>query len=258
MIRKPILNLILITISLFVVSCVTVQNIPSMESGFENDLSNETIKQEEPIESDNLPKEKLSTKINELVEKGKSQTNYQYSFTGRVITDKGTLKELPKYDAYIKDDKVKKVYKILKRLEQKIFFDEAHLDNSKKTAFGTCSLGGSCSSDYRNLYPLNYSEELLSITPVSILSSIQPNARIVETKLLDGKSLVIIEFINKEGYVESLSVYDYSGLPYERKVFTYRDDERVLLEEYTFNRQLLNQLKNADVSLPDRFVTYQK
>lgn len=188
--------------------------------------------------------EELATnaEIIELLAKNKDAANYHYMFDA----DKSEG-----YEVFILGSKVKKVYLDTKPLRGDIFYNTIYLNRETKTAVGICNNPGvSCGAIWNKAYPLDYSKENISPTPVEILSRAS-NPREAGSEVLLNRELTIIEFINVEGKKERWSVDNFYGLPSRQAVYS-PDDE--IEESHTFIKLSVGQVREEEVTLPEEYV----
>lgn len=196
----------------------------------------------------------LSADIAALVDKGKAQTNYKYSFASRTRNQYGNYDEATKFDLYYKEGLAKKVYASPQRRDTATFYNEVHLDFAKKKAVGVCnSATVLCGSSEDKAYSLDYDRERPTVL-LHLLDAIGSDARKLRVGLFDQRSVMIIEYSNWQGKREQLSIDTYYGLPLQQEIFTAQGDEQILEKRDTFTNIVVSSIKNKDVTLPENYV----
>ena len=197
------------------------------------------------VEEPTTTKEPVDPKVESLLDKSKEVTSYMYLFDASEPTA---------YTVYIKGNKIKKVYFDTQRLQSNVFYNTVYLDTEEKTAVATCEESGvSCENYYNKAYPTNYDIEYPRLQPLKMLENVGPDAKVISKERFDNRDLTIIEFTNPLGKSERLSLDNYFGVPVRQVIYVLQDDQEVVLDKHTFTRLDVNNIKNADVTLPEGY-----
>ena len=196
----------------------------------------------------------LSADIAALVDKGKAQTNYKYSFASRSRNQYGNYDEATKFDLYYKEGLAKKVYASSQRRDTTTFYNEVYIDFAKKKAVGVCnSATVLCGSSENKAYPLEYDQER-PVVLLHLLDAIGSDARKLRVGLFDQRSVMVIEYSNWQGKREQLFIDTYYGLPLQQETYITQGDEQILEKRNSFTTMVVGSIKNKDVTLPENYV----
>ncbi len=200
------------------------------------------------------PTQSYASEIQELLDKAEGTTNYQYFFEGLKKNPYGSDITFQGYWVYIKGDKIKKVYSDPLKISSDAFYNEVYLDTAEKTAQAICSKQGSllCEDSYGKIFSLEYYNEVLPMTPLSVLEKVPYSVKKVGDVTFANRQVAVWEYDQGNGFVR-LMVDKYYGLPLKYEVYTWDDDVEVLQERYTFTKPGVDKLKNADVNIPDEY-----
>jgi len=256
----------LIIISLFVIACSPSeqdQEEISVEVGDSPNIYDQIVADEEDIkeisESDELdevvPNEgEYSEEVAELIEKNKGASNYRYTINANSRNQYDNFNHDYFYEVYFKDDKIKKIYNEPVKLKLDIFYNIVYLDLEDEVAYGVCD-GTTvlCDGLDKKAYDVGYNKENVVLDPLFLLDKITYAAKIVGSETLNGRKATILEYVNKQGTKERLSVDTYYGLPLKQVVYELDDDEEVVVKRNDFNIINVGGVKNADVNLPEEY-----
>ncbi len=260
---KLVTRLFFLFMVIFIASCSfpseeeitgTESNDTAVPPKFVGDIAdNNASETTEILPQETQPEQQLDPEIEELLTKGKDDTNYNYLFLSRVRDDYGNYNEAW-YTVFVKDKKAKKVYLDPKKLRGDIFYNEVYLDTEKGTAIGICTtLGVLCEKILDKAYALDYSSEKVGVTPVDVLKKVGLNAKKVGEEVLDNRKTTLIEYTNFKGQKERLSVDNYFGLPLKQVIYLASGEEEIIAETTTFSKISVDNVRSADVTLPEKY-----
>lgn len=219
-----------------------------------------TVNSREPVLEESSPAVEsniVDDEIAALVNKGKAQTNYKYSFASRIRNRFGNYDESTKFDLYYKEGLAKKVYFNPQRKDANVFYTEVYINFADKTALGVCnSATVLCGASENKAFPLEYDEER-PLVLLHLLEGIGSDARKVRTAPFDKRTVMVVEYNNWQGKREQLSIDTYFGLPLQQEVFIAQGDEQISEKRYTFSSLIVGSIKNKDVTLPGNYVLQQ-
>ena len=195
-----------------------------------------------------------SSEVAELIEKSANLNSYHYTFSSSKRNQYESYETVENYEAKIKENKIKKSYSTPVKLSNTLYYSEVYLDTETETALATCDLKTVLCDDNRlQARSLRYPAVKISVNPLEIIENIPKDAKVVGTENIGNRQATIIEYINDEGNKEKLSIDTYSGFPLKQESFIQEDDEDVLLKKNTLNLKSFNNIKNADVTLPEDY-----
>ncbi|MBU1973976.1 MAG: hypothetical protein KKH52_01110 [Nanoarchaeota archaeon] len=212
------------------------------------------IKEEVNEIKENVEAASHSSEVVELIEKSEKVNSYHYSFISLIRQSNNNYEEVATYQAYLKGDKIKKIYLSPVKLNQEFYYIDIYLNINEKTAVGTCSTNSVLCDDLDNqAFKLVYTSEKISPTPLDLLSALPLSAQKIGEETIENRKAAVLSYTNSDGKLEKLSVDTYSGIPLKQIIYQLEDDEEVVLEKNTFSLDGLNDVKNADVTLPDNY-----
>jgi len=234
--RKLTLSLSVLVLVLFLISCApTAPEQPTAPAPKPvlTEPSTETV--------DKVPEQKLSPAVEQLVSKNHDTTNYKFLLDAF---------DTNSYEVSVKENKVKKVYTNPVKYQRDKFYTTVYLDLTARTAVATCEEPGVlCESIWGKYMQLNFNDQQLSLTPLTVIENIGNDATIVGTENFENRAATIIEYTNDAGMTERVSIDTYYGLPLRQEIYSQQGDERVLQQKHTFTRQAVGSVKNAEVTL---------
>lgn len=196
-----------------------------------------------------------SAEVAGLIEKSADIASYYYSYSSSIRDEYGNYDQSDDYEAQVKNNKIKKSYLEPVRLNSSTFYSEVYLDAEQETAFITCGLVTVlCEESRQKFYFIRYPAVKIRILPLEIIGNIPATAEKVSTETINGRQAIILEYVNSAGNKERLSLDSYSGFPLKQESFILEDDEEILLQRSAFNLKSFNDIKNADVNVPDNYV----
>ncbi len=239
---------LLLTILVFLAACTT----PVVEEEIPvNPAPEETVEIEEPVEEEVIVEEPEQELGGHEIFREEPLANYQYSFEGRARDSFGNFDSFPLYDVFVKDNKIKKVYRNPERIEN-TFYNEVYLDTDAETAVALCTAKGGvvCDPFVDSIITLEYGTEVLDVTPITVMNIVPNDAAEEGTERLLNRDATLLEFGTETGS-ETVYVDDFYKIPLQWEIYVMEDDESVLQSEYTFDSPKINSVKNADVDPPE-------
>ncbi|MBS3123287.1 hypothetical protein J4437_01490 [Candidatus Woesearchaeota archaeon] len=186
----------------------------------------------------------LTTEVSNLLSKAKQLNNYQYTFNNNLADTS---------EVFVKDNLIKIIYPVPKKLGIDRFYDVVYLDKDKQTAIGLCQPGQTvCIPFPKNLFPLGFGNEKLAFEPLQLVKEVT-YAEKVGTELIGNRKSIIIQYSNQEGIFEKLWLDTYSGFPLRHVSYKVVDEEEVVLGKHYFNLVELNIVKSVDVVPPEGY-----
>ena len=196
-------------------------------------------------------------KIQDLLDKNKDLTSYEYFFRTVSRSYDQTLLEDTAFTVYIKDGKIHKIYPQAKYWKDGLYYNEVYLNSNTKTAFITCTKDGvTCDKNWQKAYSINYDTEKITMTPLSLLENIPMSAKVVGEALLEDRKVTLVEYPTSDGNKERLYIDSFYGLALEQKKYTLnKDEEEVILEDRLFSSLGAGKgtVKNSDVDIPEDY-----
>ncbi len=205
--------------------------------------------------AEETPETPVYTKeVAELIEKSSGLTSYSYLYTSSTRNENGNYLPSNDYEAQVKNNKIKKLYSEPLKLNSSVFYSEVYLDTEQETAYVTCDANTVlCKENKLKIYFIRYPAVKIKTLPLDLLKEIPAAAEIVGKENINDRQATIIKYVNNAGNKEKLYLDSYSGFPLKQESFILEDDEEVLLQRNTFNLISLNNIKTADVNLPDNY-----
>ena len=195
---------------------------------------------ESPAQQDTSSPKQPQTSQN-LLDKGQMTTNYHYVFDE--FDPQG-------YEVSIAGDKVKKVYFDPVLLRRDIFYTTVYFNFNSSEIIVTCEKPSiACGPHWKEAFRLLQKKEHIYTTPAEILKQVHsPNVTGSET--FDNRALTIIEYTNKAGQRERLSVDQFSGLPVRQRIYTGMEQPVM----HTFTKIQVEQVKESQVTVAGDYV----
>ncbi len=188
------------------------------------------------------PQPQYESEVDVLITKAKSVVSYQYAFDA----SKGGT-----YTYFISGALAKKVYVEPVKLRDLVYYNEVYLDLNQKKGIGVCTKGVStCTSVWKQAFPVNFDLEKVEFTPQDLITHIPYSAHVVGEERVDNQETSIVEFTNAQGRKERLWLDQYSGLPLKEVIYSVDTEEEKELEKHTFTRIILG-VKKSEVTFPD-------
>jgi len=258
-----------LVLAIFMISCTPGQEEQLMSPAVQQDIMESEepefeveeveiigpeIEEVEVVEIESVEDLEYDEAVADLMAKSEDTDNYKYFFQSSIRNKYGSYESGPSYEVYIKGEKVKKIYPREIKLKEDVYYNEVYLDLDKEEAVGICTESGmNCKPIWDKAFELDYPTEKLLMTPWKLIQNIDPETEEVGSEVFDNRNLLILEYDNAKGEKEKLSVDKYSGLPLKRVVYTYEDDEKIILESYTFTMLAVGGVKNVDITLPEKY-----
>ena len=247
--RVILLIALMLTLALLV-SCLPSQETVSQEQSSQNNAQEQENSRRstspEPSETESapriiIPKPRMNTVMEELVNKNKQATNYNYAFDAQ---------DARGYEVYRIGNKIKKVYTDTVQLRNEVYYNKVYLDLDAQKAIGICDKSGiTCSDIWNQAFEIDIEKENIYPSPVEIMNQVN-YAESVGSENFDDRALTIIEYTNPAGNKERLSVDKYYGLPLRQVIY---DADGIIKEKHTFTKIAVGQLQEEDVTLPPQY-----
>src|SRR3989344_7583320 len=231
------------------------QNPVKITNQYDQITENTEIQPSSQAAEETLETPIYTKEVAELIEKSADITSFSYLYTSSVRDEYGNYDPEDDYEAQVKKNKIKKIYPEAKKLNSSTFYSEVYLDTEQETAYVTCDFNSViCKDDKQKIYFIRYQAAKIDILPLEIIKNIPSSAAIVGTATINDRKATVLEYINSAGNKDKLSLDNYSGFPLKQESFILEDDEELLLQRSAFNLKSFNDIKNADVNVPDNYV----
>ncbi len=242
--KKVTLSLAVLVLALFLISCVpTAPEQPTIPppKPVLTEPSTETVAE--------VPEQKLSPAVEQLISKNRDTANYKFLLDAF---------DPDSYEVSVKENKVKKVYSNPVKYQGDKFYNTVYVDLTARTAVATCEKPGVlCESVWGKYMQLNFNDQQLTLTPLTVIENIGTDATIAGTENFENRAATIIEYTNDAGMTEKVSIDTYYGLPLRQEIYSQQGDEQVLQQKHTFTKQAVGSVKNADVTLSGEYELLQ-
>lgn len=230
--KKILLTLSFLVIALFIISC-------SEESDTVPETSDDLVVVMPDIEQPEEPEPVIPDEVKELIIKKDKVKSYSYNF--------GVLNQGNTY--HILGDKVKIELFEKPSTSKEDQYDTVFLDNTKKTAFGSCE-NPSCDVSLRSKYrELDYNQYKLTSTPFDIFDDIKTVELSDRGKLINDRDTVMVKIADYGDNQIEAFLDNFYAFPHEIKI-TDPDGEETLLQ---YHNVQINSLKEGDVILPTKY-----
>ncbi|HLC59731.1 MAG TPA: hypothetical protein VJH34_04375 [archaeon] len=231
--EKILLILCIMSILLLIVSCSGKQTQAQVQQ------PQEEAKVVAPPIDEVIPAPELSAEVKELLTNKDKITSYSYKF--------GELNQRNTYHILRDKVKIELFEKPGKKAEEQ--YDTVYLDNTKKTAFGTCEKTG-CSQSEKNKYrAISFEQYQLKSTPLTILEDVQSAEITKQGKLVNNRDTILVKMNNSKGDQIDAFLDKFYAFPHEAKI-TGADKKETLLQYFEVT---INSLKESDMVLPKSY-----
>jgi hypothetical protein len=249
---------LVVLLSFILLSCVPNEvddiTLPEPEESPEEEVLPPSLTEEVIEPQNNILQKDLSPAIAELIAKTQGLKNYQYNYLPRARNNNQQMVDGKIFEVLIRDHLIKKIYPTPQNFEAGWFYDTVYLDTVKETAVGVCSNDQSvlCEGILTQAYTLSFDAEKLTITPLELVGALD-TATEVTSVVINNRKALVIEYTNKHGQIERLSLDTYYGIPLKQEIFI-TEDSKVAIVSNSFSRPVLNNVKSSDVTLPTRYL----
>jgi len=193
--------------------------------------------------------------ITELIERSTNLESYHYFFSSSKMNQFESYQAGESYQAYVKGNKIKKIYSEPVKLDSDTHYNEVYLDSKKETALVTCnSRTVLCDGNRLKAYSLDYAAVKINLNPLEIIKKLPKDVKKIGTEAIDNRQAAVLEYVNADGNKEKLYLDTYSGFPLKQESFIQDDDEDILFQKNNFDLKGINNVKNSDMILPDNHV----
>ena len=184
-----------------------------------------------------------------LRDKGMGEDSFHYTFVRRERDEFGNFIMTDDYEVFILGNKVRKSYLEPERLDKEVFFTDAYMDTSDRSATVTCEKTTMtlCTSFYKKAFSADFGEQQLPFTMRDVLDDVPAEAKTAGSSVIDNRKTTIIAY-TQSGKQYKIYVDDFYGLPLKQEVSIEENGKSVLVEESRFS--LHDEITSEDVTLP--------
>ena len=191
-----------------------------------------------------------SPEVQAFLDKAKEAASFYYLLEGRKLNNYGSYEPLEAYEVYYRSGKAKKILVKPVKLSTGEYYNEVYMDEKDETAYGICTRTSIiCEGNFNKAYPIPYSEQKLKVTPLVLLKEIPFDAKKTEQRMINNRQATAVEYKSGENNVR-MYLDDFYGVPLKKIIYNQKDDREVVLEEISFSKIVINNVRSSEVSLP--------